>query len=45
MQYACKHVSTLCDPNGSRPVHMLPSLILDNWVCINIIYRRWIYVA
>jgi len=24
---------------------MLALLILDNWVCINIIYRRWIYVA
>ena len=41
-QNAYKHVLFLSDLKGSRPVNMLEMLILDKWVFINIIYRRWI---
>jgi hypothetical protein len=36
-------VLILSDLKGSRPVNMLEMLILlDKWVFINIVYRRWI---
>jgi hypothetical protein len=34
----------LCIPKGYSPVDNSPLLILDPWVCIDIIYRIWIDV-
>jgi len=43
MYRVCMHtpVLYLCDPKAC-PVNMLAMLIVDKWVLINIVYRRWI---
>lgn len=32
----------LCDPKTSCPLHIMSLLILDNWVYVDPLYRRWI---
>jgi hypothetical protein len=36
------HVLFLSDLKGSHPLNMLEMFILDKWVFIDTIYRRWI---